>query len=76
MGALRAFGCLEAAAREVEGKTYFEFVIPLDSRDPTDKPPVCGSEYKVLVAYQRTNDDFGALHSEKGSSAIPLDRAP
>jgi hypothetical protein len=66
---------LEAAGCEANGKTYLEFVIPLDSRDPMDRELVPGATYKVLIAYHETNDDFGAWHSRRGSGSITLDPA-
>ena len=64
---------LEAAGREADGGTVFEFVIPLDSRDSADKRLVPGHSYTILVAYQRTNDSFSAKHSRRGSGEIRLD---
>jgi hypothetical protein len=67
---------LEAAGCEANGKTYLEFVIPLDSGDAMDKPLLPGNAYKVLIAYHETNDDFDAWHSRRGSGTIALDAAP
>ncbi len=67
---------LEAAGCEANGRTYLEFVIPLDSGDAMDKPLVPGNTYKILIAYHETNDDFGAWHSRRGSGTITLDPAP
>jgi hypothetical protein len=64
---------LDAAGCEANGKTYLEFVIPLDSGDLMDKPLVPGSTYKVLIAYHETSDDFNAWHSRRGSGSITLD---
>jgi hypothetical protein len=64
---------LEAAGCEANGRTYLEFVIPLDSGDPMDKPLVPGNTYKVIIAYHETNDDFNAWHSRRGSGTITLD---
>ena len=66
---------LESAGCEVEGKTYLEFVIPLDSGDAMDKVLVPGQSYKVLIAYHLTSDDFDAWHSRRGSGTITLDPA-
>jgi len=63
---------IEKGGREAGGKTYFEFAIPFDSRDPADKPLVAGRSYPVLVAYHQTKEDFGALHSERGSLTLTL----
>jgi hypothetical protein len=70
---------LEAAGCEVGGETYFEFVefvIPLDSGDPADKALVPGNTYSILIAYHRTDDDFSAWHSRRGSGTITLDPLP
>jgi hypothetical protein len=67
---------LEAAGLEANGRTYLEFVIPLDSGDSMDKPLVPGNAYKVLIAYHETSDDFGTWHSRRGSGTITLDPAP
>ena len=64
---------LEAAGREVGGQTTFEFVIPLDSGDPLDKPLEPGLTYRILVAYHMMNDSFSAVHSRRGSGEIRLD---
>jgi hypothetical protein len=64
---------LEAAGCEANGRTYLEFVIPLDSADPMDKPLVPGNTYMVIIAYHETNDDFSAWHSRRGSGTIALD---
>jgi len=67
---------LEAAGSEAGGRTYLEFVIPLDSGDAMDKVLVPGNTYKVVIAYHETSDDFGAWHSRRGSGTITLDPAP
>jgi len=67
---------LEAEGSEASGKTYFEFVIPLDSGDALDKALAPGSTYNVLIAYHLTSDDFGAWHSRRGAGTIHLDPAP
>lgn len=67
---------LGAAGLEANDKTYFEFAIPLDSGDPTDRALVPGKTYKILIAYHRTDDDFGAWHSRRGAGTITLDPAP
>ena len=64
---------LEAAGREVGGRTMFEFVIPLDSGDPMDKPLEPGLTYQILVAYHMMNDNFDAKHSRRGTGEIRLD---
>jgi hypothetical protein len=67
---------LAAAGREQNGETTIEFVIPLDSGDPCDKPLRPGATYKVLVAFHTTNDNFSVRHSQRGSGEIRLDSAP
>ncbi len=63
---------LAAAGREADGKTVFEFAIPLNSGDPTDRPLSIGQTVKVIVAYQVTSDDFGDRHSRRASGEIVL----
>jgi len=67
---------LEAAGREVGGRTTLEFVIPLDSGDLMDKPLEPGLSYRILVAYHLMNDSFSAVHSRRGSGEIRLDPVP
>jgi hypothetical protein len=67
---------IEAAGRERNGYTIFEFVIPLDSGDPMDKPLLPGETYKILVAYQATSDNFNLKHTRGGTGDIRLDPAP
>lgn len=67
---------LEAAGREVGGRTMFEFAIPLNSGDPLDKPLEPGLTYQILVAYHTTNDSFNAKHSRRGAGEIRLDPVP
>ncbi len=63
---------LAAAGKEVDGKTVFEFAIPLASGDSTDRPLAVGQTVKVIVAYQTSNDDFGERHSRRASGEITL----
>jgi hypothetical protein len=67
---------VEAAGRESDGGTMFEFVIPLDSGDEMDKPLEPGLSYRVLVAYHTMNDSFDAVHSRYGTGDIRLDPVP
>ncbi len=67
---------LAAAGRELNGETTIEFIIPLDSGDPYDKPLQPGATYTILVAFQDTSDDFSVRHSQRGSGEIRLDNAP
>jgi len=64
---------LEAAGTERNGQTTVEFVIPLDSGDPMDKPLMPGSTYQVLVAYHNSSDDFSDRHSQRGVGEIRLE---
>jgi hypothetical protein len=64
---------LAAAGRELDGQTTLEFVIPLDSGDPFDKPLTPGGTYDVLVAFHDTSDSFSTRHSQRGSGEIRLD---
>jgi hypothetical protein len=64
---------LAAAGSEQNGKTYLEFVIPLDSGDPMDKRLVPGETYKILIAFHETSDDFNAWHSRRGTGSLGLD---
>lgn len=62
---------IDFAAIESEG-TVFEFSIPLDSGDSTDKPLTPGSSYTCRIAYSNT-DNFTTKHAKKGSISITLD---
>ena len=66
---------LAYAGRELDGQTTIEFIIPLDSGDPLDKPLVPGHTYEILVAFHDTNDSFSARHSQRGSGELRLDAA-
>jgi hypothetical protein len=67
---------LEWDGSENDEGTVFEFVIPLDSGDPADKPLRPGETYAVLAAYHASDDSFGARHTERGAGEITLDPAP
>ena len=67
---------LAYAGRELNGQTTIEFVIPLDSGDPRDKPLEPGGTYDILVAFHNTNDSFSARHSQRGTGEIRLDGTP
>jgi hypothetical protein len=62
-----------AAGTEQNGKTYLEFVIPLDSGDSFDKRLVPGETYDILIAFHETNDDFNTWHSRRGTGSLRLD---
>jgi hypothetical protein len=66
---------LAYAGRELNGQTTIEFIIPLDSGDPFDKPLQPGNTYEVLVAFHNTDDSFSARHSQRGSGELRLDEA-
>ena len=66
---------LAYAGRELNGQTTIEFIIPLDSGDPFDKPLEPGNTYEVLVAFHNTDDSFSARHSQRGSGELRLDVA-
>jgi len=51
-----------------------EFVIPLDSNDPEDKPLVPGRTYTVLLAYHRSAKAFTAIHTARGSVQMTLEK--
>jgi len=63
---------LAAAGREADGRTTFEFAIPLNSGDSADRPLSVGQTVKVIVAYQATSDDFGERHTRRDSGTITL----
>ncbi|MCX6100619.1 MAG: DOMON domain-containing protein [Candidatus Bipolaricaulota bacterium] len=63
---------LAAAGREADGKMAFEFAIPLNSGDATDRPLSIGQTVKIIVAYQTTSDDFAERHSRRASGEITL----
>jgi hypothetical protein len=63
---------LAAAGRESDGKTVFEFAIPLNSGDAADRPLAIGQTVKIIVAYQTTSDDFAERHSRRASGDIVL----
>ncbi len=63
---------LAAAGRETDGKTVFEFAIPLNSGDSADRPLSIGQTVKVITAYQATGDGFSERHSRRASGEITL----
>jgi hypothetical protein len=67
---------LSVAGSETADQTTVEFVIPLDSGDPFDKPLTAGETYGLLVAYNATSDDFTQKHTSRGTGEITLDPAP
>ncbi len=67
---------LSAAGAEWTDQTVIEFIIPLDSGDPMDKPLVPGNTYTILVAYHDLIDGFTTRHSRRGTGEIRLDEAP
>ncbi len=67
---------LASAGTEIDGRTILEFVIPLDSGDPKDRPLEPGGTYEIQVAYQLSRDDFISWHSRHGAAQFTLDPAP
>ncbi len=65
---------LRAAGAVAGGQTVVEFVIPLDSLDPEDKPLVPGGSYTVLLAYHRSSTSLTTLHTARGSVQIALEK--
>ena len=63
---------LQAAGAVSGGQTIVEFVIPLDSNDPEDKPLVPGRTYTVLLAYHRSSTSFTVIHTARGSVQMTL----
>ena len=64
---------LRAAGTISGGQTVVEFVIPLDSGDPEDKPLVPGRTYTVLLAYHRSSTSFTVIHTARGSVQMKLE---
>lgn len=64
---------LRAAGRIAGGATVVEFVIPLDSGDPEDKPLRPGRTYTVLLAYHRSSPSFAVQHTARGAVQIALE---
>lgn len=64
---------LAAAGKRVGGGVVVEFTIPLNSRDPEDRPLVPGQTYTVLLAYHRSSTSFTVQHTARGSVRITLE---
>lgn len=64
---------ITAAGNEWPDQTVVEFIIPLDSGDPMDKPLTPGHQYTVLVAYHSLLDSFSSRHTRRGSGQLQLD---
>lgn len=64
---------IAAAGNEWPDQTVIEFIIPLDSGDPMDKPLLPGHEYTVLAAYHSLLDSFSTRHTRRGSGLLQLD---
>jgi hypothetical protein len=56
---------------EKNGKTVFEFLRPLNTGDPYDKPITSDRELAIIWAYGNT-DDFEDIHSAAGSARINI----
>ena len=54
-------------------QTVIEFIIPLDSGDPMDKPLLPGHQYTVLVSYHSMFDNLSGQHTRRGSGTLQLD---
>jgi len=67
---------VEFAGTETDDETILEFVIPLDSGDPRDRPLRPGGSYEIQVAYQESRDDLISWHSRHGVGTIEIDPAP
>jgi hypothetical protein len=67
---------IAAAGNEWPDQTVIEFMIPLDSGDPMDKPLLPGHSYTILTAYHSLSDSFTTRHTRRGSGTIQLDLAP
>jgi len=67
---------LAFAGTESEGSTVLEFIIPLDSGDPRDRPLAPGRSYELQVAYQNRRDDLTSWHSRHGTGTLTLDPVP
>jgi hypothetical protein len=63
---------LAAAGREADGKTTFEFAIPLNSGDDADRPLAVGQTVKVILAFHATSDDFSERHSRRTAGEITI----
>ena len=63
---------LAAAGVEWADSTIVEFMIPLDSGDPSDKPLLPGGTYTILVAYHDLRDELTLRHSRRGTGEITL----
>lgn len=58
---------------ESQGRTWFEFVIPLDSGDSLDQVLERGKTYPVIWAFgPNGRDDFRTVHGRKGAFRITL----
>ena len=66
---------LASAGTEANGRTILEFVIPLDSGDPNDRPLTPGETYVIQTAYHSTRDDLISWHSRHGVGELTLDPA-
>lgn len=64
---------LWAAGNDACCPAIIEFVIPLDSGDPEDRPLLPGRTYTVLVAYHRSAKGFTVIHTGRGSVQMTLE---
>ena len=63
---------LASAGVEWADSTIVEFMIPMDSGDPSDKPLLPGGTYTILVAYHDLRDELTLRHSRRGTGEITL----
>ena len=65
---------IQAAGREVDGKTVVEFAIALVTGDAAeDKPLAPGQSVTVLLAMNQSQDSFSARHTARSTLTIALD---
>lgn len=65
---------LRAAGAIAGGRTVVEFVIPLDSGDPEDRPLVPGETYTVLLAFHRSSTSFTVQHTARTAVRMTLEK--
>ena len=63
---------LQAAGREIDGRSVLEFAIPLDSGDDQDKPLAPGTEITIILAYHLDNDRLTSRHTARSTASLVL----
>ncbi len=58
---------LAKAGSESNGRTYVEFIVPLNSGDKLDHHFELDTMYGFFVAYQASTDDFASYHTARSS---------